>query len=91
MTPAEGELRASGTPISAAAEKRLAEVVYQAIGAASVCWSNDTIFHAGVYESDRAKLIANTLIDDIRELVKEWNEYSTLPSSSSSSQSSSPS
>lgn len=47
----------------------LASAVYQAIGAASVCWEH--VDRAGVFESDAAKLIGDMLLDEIRRQVEE--------------------
>ena len=42
--------------------KTLDEAVFQAIGAASVCWDSE-----GVFESNQAKAIAEELLEGIRE------------------------
>lgn len=42
----------------------LTSAVYQAIGAASVCWENPG--GAGVFDSDRAAEIAEALLTEIR-------------------------
>ena len=43
----------------------LTSAVYQAIGAASVCWENPA--GAGVFDSDRAAEVAEALLSKIRE------------------------
>ena len=43
----------------------LESAVFQALGAASVCW--DTVENAGVFHSDRAKEIGDTLVTFIRD------------------------
>lgn len=42
------------------------EAVFTALGAASVCW--ESLEHAGVFQSDRAKEIGLDLIDKLSEL-----------------------
>jgi hypothetical protein len=46
----------------------LEEAVYQALGAASVCWEN--MEDAGVFDSDRAKMIGDQLMDRIEQELR---------------------
>lgn len=48
--------------------KTLTEAVGQALGAASVCWENPG--GAGIFDSTRAKQIADELLDGIR--TNQW-------------------
>lgn len=55
-------------PRTDAEEVTLEEAVYQAVGAASVCWvmqGRDRVF-----DSDRARAIADTLLQKINESIK---------------------
>lgn len=45
------------------------EAVFQALGAASVCW--EQIERAGVFESTRAKEIGDALVSRLQELLSE--------------------
>lgn len=45
------------------------EAIFQALGAASVCWEN--IEQAGIFESTRAKLIGDELIERLVEFGLE--------------------
>lgn len=47
----------------------LQSAVYQALGAASVCWEN--LDSAGIFQSDRAVLIGEALIQRIKELARD--------------------
>lgn len=47
----------------------LEEAVYQAIGAASVCWED--VAKAGVFDSDRAKAIGDALLTRVRGELDE--------------------
>jgi hypothetical protein len=50
--------------------ERIEQVVFQAIGAASMCWSETPM---GVFESTRAKQIGDDLVAFINEgKVPEW-------------------
>lgn len=46
----------------------LEEAVYISIGAASACWDN--LRGAGTFESERAKTIADTLLELVRDYVR---------------------
>lgn len=49
------------------------EAVFQALGAASVCW--ESLEHAGIFQSTKAELIGNQLIERLSELFDlglEW-------------------
>lgn len=49
---------------------RLSELVYQAIGEASTCWSD--LGTAGVFHDQRAKEIGEKLIVDLERLSREY-------------------
>lgn len=53
--------------------RTLEELVFQALGAASMCWENPA--GAGVFESDRAKEIGDELLARLREreAVAAWH------------------
>lgn len=50
----------------------LEEAVYQAIGAASMCWED--VAKAGVFDSDRAKAIGDALLADVEARLAECRE-----------------
>lgn len=43
----------------------LIEIVYQALGAASVCWEHKDLLAAGMFDSTRAKAIGDALMAEI--------------------------
>lgn len=45
------------------------EAIFQALGAASVCWENPG--GAGIFESDRAKQVGDDLVERLREFGLE--------------------
>lgn len=49
----------------------LEEAVFQALGAASVCWEG---VPSGIFESDKCKAIGDELMDRIREEMKRERE-----------------
>lgn len=53
-------------------DEQLARAVFQAIGAASMCW--DDIHSAGVFQSD----VARSIGDGLLEFIREHGEWSVL-------------
>lgn len=51
-------------PIPEGTEERLLSAVYQAIGAASVCWTESP---TGIFMAERAKQIAEAVVSEVRE------------------------
>jgi len=49
-------------------DRKLNELIYTAVGAASMCW--DSPRSAGVFNSKQASVIAEKLKDDIKDLIK---------------------
>lgn len=50
-------------------ELTLETIVFQGLGAASVCWEN--LDAAGIFQSDRAVLIGNKMVQRIKELCRD--------------------
>jgi hypothetical protein len=57
-------------------DEQLAQAVFQALGAASMCW--DDIHSAGVFRSDVAKAIGDGLLEWLRA-HGEWSAISAAP------------
>lgn len=54
----------------------LETAVFQALGAASVCW--DSMDGTGVFQSDRAKEIGDTLVAYVKEHAHSWTDRPLL-------------
>ena len=57
-------------------DEQLARAVFQALGAASMCW--DDINQAGVFRSDLARSIGNGLLEWLRSRG-EWSALTDVP------------
>lgn len=54
----------------------LETAVFQALGAASVCW--DPMDGTGVFQSEQAKSIGDALVAYVRDHAHSWTEYPLL-------------
>jgi hypothetical protein len=50
-------------------EVDLESAVYQALGAASVCW--ESLEYSGVFDSNRAAAVGRALINKVKELARD--------------------
>jgi hypothetical protein len=49
-------------------DKKLSKLVFEALGEASTCWEN--MYSTGTFDSVRAGMIGDKLIEDIKNLVR---------------------
>lgn len=46
------------------------EVLFQALGAASVCWERQTLLEVGVFDSTRAKAVGEALLKEVQRFMR---------------------